>query len=141
VTKLYRSSAPPKFYQEFLTLNLNLKRFIGSVEVIQSNITMSIMRNVFTGEHIENSVKVLDIFNSSNRDREDKIDYKDLYNDAINREINLKEHFYLWIQERQVAKNQKKAFDKYSKFTFCSFPWILDAANKSELLRHQNRST
>lgn len=33
----------------------------------------------------------------------------------------------------------KVPFDRLKIFTLCSFPWILDAANKSELLKIANK--
>jgi hypothetical protein len=52
--------------------------------------------------------------------------------------VNLKDHFMSWIQEREKSKSLGRPFDRFKKFTLCSYPWLLDAANKSELLTHQN---
>ena len=62
-------------------------------------ITISIMSGLFKSEAIKNSVIVLDVFNESNekRDLKHKIDFKEFYNDAINKEVSLKEHIALWI--------------------------------------------
>lgn len=44
---------------------------------------------VFEGKNIENALRVLDILNSANEARllKYKIDYKEFYNDAINKDI------------------------------------------------------
>jgi hypothetical protein len=55
------------------------------------------MSNVFSGSSIENAVRLLDIFNEANKIRATKVDFKEFYNDAINREVNLKDHFMSWI--------------------------------------------
>jgi hypothetical protein len=49
---------------------------------------------------------VLDVLNDANdtRDLKHKIDYKELYNDAINKEVNMSDHFNIWKLERERAK-------------------------------------
>ena len=69
----------------------------------------------------------------------ERIDYKEFYNDAINREINLKEHFEQWIMDREKARALKQQFDRLKNFTLCSFPCLLDAANKADLLKISNK--
>lgn len=72
---------------------------------------------------------------------EHKIDYKEFYNDAINKEVNLKEHIIRWIVDNEKAKKQGRQYDKYSGFNLCVYPWILDASNKSELMKYYSRFT
>ena len=45
----------------------------------------------------------------------------------------------MWIIEREKSRKHKVPFDRLKVFTLCSFPWILDAANKAELLKIQNK--
>ena len=68
-----------------------------------------------------------------------RVDYKDFYNDAINKEVNLKEHYERWIIEREECRKHHIPFDRLRVFTLCSFPWILDSANKAELLKISNK--
>lgn len=44
---------------------------------------------VFEGKNIENALRVLDILNEANEGRmlKHKVDYKEFYNDAINKDI------------------------------------------------------
>src|SRR5438105_3936942 len=103
-------------------------------------ITISIMSGLFKSENIKNSVIVLDIFNDANekRDLKHKIDFKEFYNDAINKEVSLTEHIKIWVIERERARRSNIPFDRHKVFSFCSYPWILDAANKSDLLKSEN---
>jgi ubiquitin-protein ligase E3 A len=50
----------------------------------------------------------------------------------------LKDHFVAWIREREECRRTGRVFDRHKVFTLCSYPWILDAANKSEFLKIQN---
>lgn len=99
------------------------------------------MSGVFSGKDIETAVRVLDIFNEANNLKPflDRVDYKEFYNDAINKEVNLKDHYIMWVSERDRCRQQKRPFDRLKIFTLCSFPWILDSANKADLLKIQNK--
>jgi hypothetical protein len=44
-------------------------------------------------------------------------------------------HIDLWLTEKDKARKAGRKFDRYAKFTICSFPWILDAASKAEMMR------
>ena len=98
------------------------------------------MSGLFKSQNIKNCVLVLDVFNEANekRDQKNKIDFKEFYNDAINKEVNLGDHIKLWVIEREKAKKNKIAFNRHSVFSFCCYPWILDAANKSDILKSEN---
>lgn len=111
------------------------------IQRIQASITISIVSGVINGKAIEYSVRVLDVFNQANNQLpiKERIDYKEFYNDAINKEINLADHYSQWIVDRHKARQRNEQFDRLKNFTLCSFPWLLDSANKAELLKHQNR--
>jgi len=61
---------------------------------------------MFTGTNIEVAVKVLDFLNEANNKKsiKDRVDYREFYNDAINKEVNLGDHFEVWIRERERAR-------------------------------------
>lgn len=103
-------------------------------------ITISIMSGLYKSDNIKNSVVVLDVFNQANeqKDLKHKIDFKEFYNDAINKEVNLKDHIKLWILEREKARKEGYPFDRHKIFSFCGYPWILDAANKSDVLKSES---
>jgi hypothetical protein len=103
-------------------------------------ITISIMSGLFKSDNIRNCAIVLDVLNEANeqKDVKHKIDFKEFYNDAINKEVSLKDHIKLWLLEREKAKKGGYTFDRHKVFTFCSYPWILDAANKSDILKHES---
>lgn len=89
---------------------------------------------------IEYVVRTIDLFNEANqlRPSKDRINFKEFHNDAINKEVSLKDHFIGWVREREQSRRSGEVFDRHRVFTLCSYPWILDAANKSELLKIQN---
>jgi hypothetical protein len=70
------------------------ERFLQMVQRFQEFITISIISGIYSNNSIENALRVLDVFNESNESKlqKDKIHYKDFYNDAINKEVSLKEH-------------------------------------------------
>ena len=108
---------------------------------IQSYFTISITSNTFSPKVIEDSIRLLDIFNDANNQRnlKNRINYKEFYNDAVNKEVNLRDHFIMWIKEREHARQQRLTYDRFKVFTICNYPWILDSANKSEMLKIQNK--
>jgi len=56
--------------------------------------TISITSGIFNATSVEMAVRVLDIFNEANdkRSLKQRVHYKEFYNDAINREVNLRDH-------------------------------------------------
>ena len=54
---------------------------------------------MFSGKDIEVAVRVLDVFNEANNLKalKERVDYKEFYNDAINKEVNLKDHYIMWV--------------------------------------------
>jgi hypothetical protein len=127
---------------DFLSLTVQKERMLSLIQKIQSFVTLSISSNLFDSKSIENSLRVLDVFNKANENRilKCKIDYREFYNDAINKEVSLKDHILRWIEEKEKAKRANRAFDKYSFFSLCAYPWILDAANKSEVMKYSSRA-
>lgn len=96
---------------------------------------------VYESKTIECALRVLDLMNSANslKDLKHRIDYKEFYNDAINKEISLKEHIVVWLKEREKAKKENRPFDKFATFNLCAFPWVLDASSKSEIMKLEQR--
>ena len=84
-------------------------------------------------------MKVLDLFNKANNSKRVKLDYKDFYNDAINKEVNLKQHFELWLTKREHKRRNLANSELEQIFTLCDYPWILDSAHKADLLKIENR--
>jgi hypothetical protein len=94
------------------------------------------MSGTHRGPDIEVSMRVLDILNEANDSKPIslRVDYKEFYNDAINKEINLRDHQDFWITEREKARKAKVKFDRFKFFSICCFPWILSPANKADLM-------
>ena len=40
---------------------------------------------------------------------------------------------------RQQARENKVRFDRYSQFTVVSYYWVLDAANKAEIMKNEQK--
>ena len=76
------------------------------IQTVQSSLTISIMSGMFSGKDIEVAVRVSDVFNEANNLKpfKDRVEYKEFYNDAINKEVNLKDHYIMWVQERERCR-------------------------------------
>lgn len=99
------------------------------------------MSGIYSSEGIERCIKIIDVFNEANNLRElkEKIDYREFYNDAINSEVRLIDHIIIWVKEKEKSKNQGRPIDKSRIFSLCFYPWILNAASKSDLLKIDNK--
>lgn len=64
------------------------------------------MSGVFDGKQIEIAVRVLDVLNEGNNLKafKERVEYKEFYNDAINKEVNLKDHYIMWLKERELCR-------------------------------------
>jgi len=102
----------------------HLLRFIYP---LQQFITLQICENKANYMHpdVVAAVHLLDILNSANVS--EQVSYKEFYNDAVNKEMDMREQFKLWWR----SKDESEMADLFS---FVRFPWILDSASKSELL-------
>jgi hypothetical protein len=128
---------------EFLALTIRKEIFLSIIQRIQGFITIQIVSGMIDSRSIEHALRVLDLFNAANEQRllKYKVDYKEFYNDAINKEVSLKDHIVRWIVDTEKAKKQNRPYDKYQSFNLCVYPWILDAANKSEIMRYNSKYT
>ena len=91
---------------EFVKITCNKKSIQTVVDRVENFITISIMAGTFTGKDIEIAVRVLDVFNDANNLKpiKERVDYRAFYNDAINKEVNLKQHYETWILERERCR-------------------------------------
>ena len=68
---------------------------------LQSLITINIITGVAKMEMLVNSIKVLDILqwiNSKLREKKEKVEKKEFYNDAVNNNLDLDFHMVQWIK-------------------------------------------
>jgi hypothetical protein len=91
---------------EYISITAEKKHMLQVTQTVQSSITISIMSGMFSGKDIETAVRVLDVFNEANNLKpfKERIDYKEFYNDAINKEVNLRDHYVMWVQERDRCR-------------------------------------
>ncbi|OMJ93874.1 hypothetical protein SteCoe_3065 [Stentor coeruleus] len=59
-----------------------------------------------------------------------RITFKEFYNDAVNKEINLKTDFKIWYESRNGRF--RESFEE--NFAFSFYPWVLDCNSKSQIL-------
>ena len=66
--------------------------FLATVLKFQSYITIVIIENIFKQDVIMNTIEVLDIFYQANqrRSQKEKINDSEFYNDALNKDVDLK---------------------------------------------------
>jgi hypothetical protein len=57
---------------------------------------------------------------------------KDYYNDAVNAHINMREDYMRWRYWNPPRQG-------HERMSFCSYPWILNAESKAEVIRHDGR--
>lgn len=78
---------------------------------------------------------MLDLYHSANKARVEgeQLNPSDFYNDGVNKEIELKSHYFKWEESLQ-----NEEYDKHSNFTLCHYPWILDTASKGEILKYES---
>jgi hypothetical protein len=76
---------------EFVKIACDKKTIHSVVNKVENSITISIVSGTFSGKDIETAVRVLDVFNDANNLKpvKERVDYREFYNDAINKEVNL----------------------------------------------------
>jgi len=80
------------FSKEFLTNLVPYEEFFKTVSKFQQYITIVIIENVFKQDVIMSVIEVLDMFEQANQKRsgEMKIKQAEFYNDALNKDVDLK---------------------------------------------------
>lgn len=103
----------------------HLLRFIYP---LQQFITLRICDNKddYCHPDVKAAIRLLDVINEANRGNE-QVSYREFYNDAVNKEIDMREQFKQWFRAMEYP-------DDHDIFTLVRFPWILDSSSKSDLL-------
>lgn len=83
------------------------------------------------------TIEVMDFFFLANqsRTRKEKIKDSEFYNDALNKDVDLKKQAQIYYNEWSHAKKHNKEFDRHSFFTLYNYPWTLNAYKKAELFK------
>lgn len=81
--------------------------------------SISIFSRTFVSENINNSIDVLDFYNSANnlKPENERLSYIEFYNDGVNREIELKSHFEKWVRGLEYCKKNGLIYKKSMNFT------------------------
>ena len=74
------------------------------------------------------AIEVLDILQTANQ-RFEKVSYKEFYNDAVNKEIDLRLQFINWKRFGAARDARQEVF------SVLAHPWLLDSSTKAELLQ------
>lgn len=81
-------------------------------------------------------IEVLDLYFQGNslpeRGSDQRIPFKEFYNDALNKEVDLRKQAEIFIREWRTAKAQGRELERFSLF---NYPWTLNAYKKAELFR------
>jgi hypothetical protein len=75
--------------------------FQQTISKFQSYITIVIIENIFKQDIIMHTIEVLDVFYEANLKRKNKEKVKDseFYNDALNRDVDLKKQAQIYYKE------------------------------------------
>jgi len=102
------------------------------MHVVQSFITLTLLTAAFVEPIVGNAAVALGILYDANTvdGGEDKIDYKDFYNDAVNSVLDLREDHARWYS----AKCRGLSGEDWEHFSFTQFPFLLDPGAKAAIL-------
>eukprot|EP01043_Picozoa_sp_COSAG02_P045858 COSAG02_NODE_4235_length_5605_cov_100.933527_2_plen_820_part_00 len=134
---MYCATSVPDSLQVVLTnwlKQLDEGDFSMLLAVFQSYITVKITAAAVSDEHrgitldtIFPAVKMLGLLHKANETL-GFMQPEDFYNDAVNQLVNMKDDYKRW--EYWVSEDER-----HPKFSFCSYPFILDAHSKSIVIR------
>jgi len=84
---------------EYLAGAVDKTRILGILQKVHGFLSISIMSNAYQFDTIETSIRVLDIFHEANKRKSfrARLDYREFYNDAINKDVHLDTDFKRWI--------------------------------------------
>lgn len=92
-----------------------------------------------TADTLWDAIQVLDYFYKANlkRDEGNQLGYKEFYNESLNRDINLSDQYEGWIEQKKQLNDPNESFVNINNVI--TFPWILDAQAKSDILLIDSR--
>jgi ubiquitin-protein ligase E3 A len=108
----------------------SVERFKRLVSLYQQFITMQLNIMGAIDEKISYATRVLGLLNNTNdsRPRGEQVNFSEFYNDAVNTMVDLESDYRRWMR----SKSEKLL--GFSSFSFCNYPYILDANSKSKVL-------
>lgn len=109
---------------------------------LQSLITINIITGVAKMEMLVNSIRVLDILqwvNAGLREKKNKVEKKEFYNDAVNNNLDLDMQMAQWIKATQIQVRNSQKITHPNNFNLCSYHWIMSPHNKAEMIHQYNK--
>lgn len=111
-------------------MNYDKERFRRLISLFHQFITIQLYAMGYIDEKIEYSTRILGFLSSVNemRSKQERVSYHEFYNDAVNSIVDLKHDYVRWV------KSKREKLKGFQNFSFCSYPFILDANSKSKVL-------
>ena len=128
-----------QYFERYL-MQLSSPAFIAILTRIQMAITNAYEENSQeTTETIWEAIQVIDYFYKANQKREDgeQISYKEFYNEALNRDINLEEQYIEWLEQKKQMNDPNESYVNINNII--NYQWILDCQSKSDILLIDSR--
>jgi ubiquitin-protein ligase E3 A len=125
--------------QDLIGLCLPKEKLQQTVVEFQNYLTIVIIENNFSQDAIQAVIEVLDLYQQGNqlpaRAPAQRINYAEFYNEALNKEVDLRKQAEIYIREYNKVKAAGQQFDRFGFFTLFNYPWTLNAYKKAELFR------
>ena len=128
-----------QYFERYL-MQLSSPAFVAILTRIQMAITNAYEENSQeTTETIWEAIQVIDYFYKANQKREDgeQISYKEFYNEALNRDINLEEQYIEWLEQKKQMNDPNESYVNINNII--NYQWILDCQSKSDILLIDSR--
>lgn len=113
------------YLERYLT-QLSHKNFKLLVSKIQHFISAIFDPEDQQNDHLWEAIQVLDIFYKANqkRDEDEKLSFKEFYNETVNYNVNLNSEYDDWLQQKSQMLDPDESYVNISNFI--NFSWILD---------------
>lgn len=104
--------------------NYTKERFARIVENFSNIISIQIITNSHDTGYLKNLMQFTKILFEANK-ISDLVSYEDFYVETISQEVDPKEEFVVWMENKMDNRNE---------FTYIDYPWILECDFKSIIL-------
>lgn len=87
------------------------------------------------------TINVLDVLhwvNASFKEKHEQVDKKEFFNDAVNKNLDLRPQMMEWANRTKVQIRNKVPITHSNNFNPCSFAWLMTPHNKTLMLQRYN---